>query len=53
MCGDGDRAVMPAQPRHSQFLCRVSSGVGVLAAGGVVAEVRNGQDTAKKKGLLT
>jgi len=50
--GSGDRAVMPAQPCHHRFLCCVSSGVGVLAVGGVVAEVRTGQDTAKK-GPLT
>jgi len=50
--GSGDRAVTPARPCHHRFLCRVSSGVGVLAVGGVVAEVRTGQDTAKK-GPLT
>ena len=33
-------------------LCRVSSGVNVLAVGGVVVEVRTGQNTAKK-GPLT
>jgi len=38
----------PAQP-HRRWLCRVSSGVSVLAVGGVVAEVRNGQNMAKKK----
>jgi len=31
------------------ILFRVSSGVGMLVVGGVVAEVRAGHDTAKKK----
>jgi len=31
------------------ILHRISSGVGVLAVGGVVAKVRTGQDTAKKR----
>jgi len=31
------------------ILFRISSGVGVLVVGGVVAEVRAGHDTAKKK----
>jgi len=31
------------------ILCHISSGVSVLTVGGVVAKVRNGKNTAKKK----
>src|SRR4029077_86115 len=45
---DVELPLTPARPCRHQFLCRVSSGVGVLAVGGVVAEGRTGQDTTKR-----
>ena len=47
--GNGDRAVTLARPYRHQFLCRVSSGVGVLAMQGVVGEVRTVRTRQKKK----
>ena len=44
--GDGSDASSSLSPL---ILHHVSSGVGVLAVGGVVAKVRTGQDTAKKR----
>ena len=44
--GDGSNAGSSSSP---SIFHRISSGVGVLAVGGVVAKVRTGQDTAKKR----
>jgi len=44
--GDGSDTSLSSSP---SILHRVSLGVGVLAVGGVVAKVRTGQDTAKKR----
>jgi len=47
-CGSGDGSDAGSS-LSLLILHRVSSGVGVLAVGGVVAKVRTGQDTAKKR----
>ena len=44
--GDGSDAGLSLSPL---ILHCISLGVGVLAVGGVVAKVRTGQDTAKKR----
>jgi len=43
---DGSDASLSSSP---SILHHISLGVGVLAVGGVVAKVRTGQDTAKKR----